>query len=465
MRRCALARLAVLLAACRSELAGPSTPSAPTIESSTAVANPNNVLSAVMLVRVRDTDSVLVRFHLGDAPSEGDSVTPAVLSTAGFVTVPVLGLLPGRRYVLRANARGTGGSTLGEAIEFTTDTLPSDLPRYVASGADPSPGYVVFAAGMFGLVIDNSGRVVWYRRFPSGPGLNFMAQANGRYVARPTTPDPADVEPWVEVDQLGDVTRTFGCTRGLQARFHDAISDQKGGHWIMCDETRTMDLTASGGAASALVTGTAVQHVSATGMLLFQWSPFDHFAITDLDLAERTGTTVNWTHGNAVALDTDGHLIVSFRNLGEVTKIHSETGAVLWRMGGRRNQFAFPDSPFPPFLRQHGVRVTAPGELILLDNMGNAGDSRAEHYVVDETARTARLSHSYASTPGVVTPTGGSVQSLPGGRVLVSFGVAGRVEEYDASNRVRWRIDGNAGYVFRAQRIGSLYSPGVGSAP
>jgi hypothetical protein len=44
----------------------------------------------------------------------------------------------------------------------------------------------------------------------------------------------------------------------------------------------------------------------------------------------------------------------------------------------------------------------------------------------------------------------------------VSFGPARRVEEYDASGRVVWRIEGNPGYVFRAQRIRSLYQPGVG---
>jgi hypothetical protein len=57
---------------------------------------------------------------------------------------------------------------------------------------------------------------------------------------------------------------------------------------------------------------------------------------------------------------------------------------------------------------------------------------------------------------------GGSVQELPGGRTLVSFGTAGRVEEYDAAGNVVWRIEGNPGYVFRAQRISSLYAPGVG---
>jgi hypothetical protein len=56
---------------------------------------------------------------------------------------------------------------------------------------------------------------------------------------------------------------------------------------------------------------------------------------------------------------------------------------------------------------------------------------------------------------------GGSEQALPVGRTLVSFGTVGRVEEYNASGNVIWRIEGNAGYLLRAQRIQSLYGPGV----
>ena len=48
------------------------------------------------------------------------------------------------------------------------------------------------------------------------------------------------------------------------------------------------------------------------------------------------------------------------------------------------------------------------------------------------------------------------MQPLDGGRTLVSFGTAGREEECDADGRVAWRIDGNPGYIFRAQRIRSL---------
>jgi len=83
--------------------------------------------------------------------------------------------------------------------------------------------------------------------------------------------------------------------------------------------------------------------------------------------------------------------------------------------------------------------------------------------VVDDASRTARLTQSYGSIPAVLTQLGGSVQDLGGGRTLVSFGTAGRVEEYDAAGRVMWRIEGNPGYVFRAERIRSLYAPGVGS--
>ncbi len=441
---------------------GVTPPPPPAILASAVADNPSNVLSAVVTGRVRHADSVAVRYGLAGSPL--DSATPAVTLAGDSVLVPVLGLLPDSRYILRLVAYGGDQTVLGDPVGFATGTLPADLPRYVAGGADPSPGYVVFAAGLFGLVIDNGGRVVWYHRFsPYGPGLNFEAEPTGRYVARPSIPDPTVIPRWVEIDPLGNVTRTFGCAGGLPPRFHDLIAEPDGAYWIMCDETRTMDLSGLGGVANAQVMGTVVQHVSSVGELLFQWNPFDHFEITDLAPASRTGPSVNWMHGNSLDLDSDGNLIVSFRSLSEITKIDTRTGAVLWRMGGLKNQFAFQDAGAPAFSFQHGVRLTAPAHLLLLDNLGDPAGSRAERYAYDADLHTAQLVGSYGPSPGVTAQLGGSAQDLPGGRTLVSFGPAGRVEEYDASGQVVWHIEGNAGYVFRAQRIRSLYRPGVGS--
>ncbi|NIQ54524.1 MAG: hypothetical protein GWM92_11295, partial [Gemmatimonadetes bacterium] len=149
----------------------------------------------------------------------------------------------------------------------------------------PSPGYVVVAAGDYGLVLDNAGRVVWYHRFSLGPGLNFQAQPNGRYVARPPPPDPEKPAPWVEIDPQGKTTRTLTCTDGLRPRFHDLIARPDGTYWILCDEVRIADLSHLGGRAEHRVLGTGVQHVAADGTALFRWSPFDHFEIEGLDPA------------------------------------------------------------------------------------------------------------------------------------------------------------------------------------
>ncbi len=457
IRRARLWIFAICAGCGADRVAATPAPIPPVLVANSAASNPNNVLSAIVSATTRLADSVSVRFTV--AGSTVESSTPAVSLVNSAAVVPVLGLRPDTRYLLRVVVYGRDQLVAGDAIDFTTGSLPADLPYYTAAGSDPSPGYVAFSAGRYGLVIDNAGQVVWYRRFSNGPGLNFQPQPTGHYAARPPDPDP--LAPWVEVDPIGNVTRTIGCAHGLVSRFHDLREDDDGGYWIMCDDTRTMDLTAVGGVAAARVTGTVVQHLSATGDVLFEWSAFDHFQITDLAAAERAGATVNWTHGNAIDLDFDGNLVVSFRSLSEITKIDVHSGAVIWRMGGLRNEFTFQDAPNPAFLHQHGMRMSAPGEITLLDNLGDPAASRAERYSIDETRHAARQIASYSSAPPVIAQLGGSTQQLPGGRTLVAYGDGRRVEEYDAAGNVVWRITGDAGYIFRAQHIQSLYRPGA----
>ena len=453
MRSLSLAALAAL-GACATE------PPAdlPVLGTPSVTSLSGNVLGALVSVRVEGAESLAVRY--GAAGSALDGTTPSSVVRDGDVTLPVFGLRPSTTYELRVTAYGTDGKVESDAVPLTTGALPEDLPAFTAGGPSPSPGYVLFASGVYGLIIDNTGRIVWYVRFADGPSLNFQAQPNGRYVARPATPERLHELPVLEYDLLGSVTRRLGCARDLRPRFHDLIVEPDGGYWIMCDEPRTMDLTAIGGMPDAQVVGTVVQHLAPTGSVLFEWSPFDHFDLTDVDAASRSGASVNWTHGNAIDLDRDGNLLVSFRSLSEVTKIDTRTGAVIWRMGGLRNQFSF-DGSVPPFRSQHGVRVAPGGELVLLDNLGEAESSRAERYTVDGAGHTLELAAIY--TPVAVTRAtlGGTTQLLPDGHTLVAFGDGRAVIEYDASGAVAWRIEGDPGYVFRAQRIRSLYHPEV----
>jgi hypothetical protein len=431
------------------------------IDLAEVAANPNMVISSLVVFR-GEGDSARVRYRI--ASQDGDSVTPAVPVTADQQdTIAVLGLLPETAYDLHLVVYGSSSidSQVSMPLTFTTGPLPADLPVYTAGGGTPLDGFLVFSATPFGIIIDGSGRVVWYKRFPPpGPSLNFMAQPTGTMVGRLATADTTDDDPFVEIDPAGFELRELRCAADRHLRFHDLLLRADGSYWIMCDETRTLDLTAVGGNPDAEVIGTTIQHVDPAGALLFEWSPFDHFQITDIDpsLYQNTGA-VNWTHGNSFDFDTDGNLLVAFRSLEEVTKIDVESGEVVWRMGGLRNEFTFGGLPNAGFSRQHNVRVVGPNRFIVLDNVDAIGESRYERYVVDADARTATLEQSYGSSPAVTTLIGGSVQAVDADRYLVSFGTEGRVELFDAGGLKLWAIEGNPGYVFRAQRIRSLYAP------
>jgi len=448
-----------ILAACTTEdgVTPPAYVPIARVDSIAVSANPNMVVSAMVRFDGRG-DSVRVRYHV--AGTSADSVTPFFGYSTGRDTIAVLGLLAQTDYVFRAVTFGNAtDSAASDSVSLTTGPLPADLPVFTAGGSAPQPGFVVFSSGKYGLVIDHTGRVVWYKLFPpNGPALNFMAEPGGTYVGRLVTADPNDDDPMQEVDAVGEFRRAFRCANGRRLRFHDVIQQVDGTYWMLCDDTRTMDLTAFGGMAAAAVTGTTAQHLGATGTLLFEWNPFDHFLITDLDSLDRIGASVNWTHGNSFDLDTDGNLLMSFRSLSEITKINAQTGAVIWRMGGLRNQFTFAGPAGTGFFRQHNVRVVGPNRFIALDNLGGS-DSRFERYLVDTGTMTVTLEQAYSAAPVVQTLIGGSVQQEASDRFLVSFGTTGRVEEFDLSGNTLWRINGNPGYVFRAQRIASLYFP------
>ncbi len=415
--------------------------------------NPHNTISAVAVVHARLADSAFVRFWRGGvAPTtsplyrfDGDTV----------VRVPVLGLDTAADYSIEVSLwLGDSLASSVDTAEFRSGSLPNWIPTIGTLGSDTTPGLLALSFPDGPVIVDNAGRVVWYRYFPNGTLNSFQAHADGRYTVLGLD-DPALA--FHVLDELGEEVDGLSCA-GYDTRFHDLLIEEDGSAWMLCNETRQMDLSALGGVDTARVTATVVQHLAVTGSLLFEWHAFDHFDITDLDQAERIGPNVNFTHGNGIARDTDGDLLLSFRSLNEVTKVDGVTGAVLWRFGGLRNEFTILDDTKGSFERQHGVRPAGPGQIQLLDN-GLGAPSRLVRYLLNPTTRTALLVMDFRDAPTTYTPVGGSSQYLANGHGLVSFGRAGRVVEVDEAGNRAWELEGIDGaYVFRAQRIGSLYS-------
>ena len=227
---------------------------------------------------------------------------------------------------------------------------------------------------------------------------------------------------------------------------------------------RTMDVSAMGGASNAQVLGNILQEVDSHGRVLFQWNAFDHLSITDIDPSVPFNRPrIDWTHANAVDVDADGNYLVSFRHLSEVTKIDARTGAVIWRLGGVRNQFLFIGDTLK-FSLQHGVRRLANGNVILFDN-GNGHNpqfSRAIEYHLDETNYTATAVWTYRPAPDVFSFALGLAQRLGNGNTLVTFGTPGTVHEVSPTSNLVWTLTVPPGFwIYRAYRIASLYQPAL----
>ena len=443
------------LSGCGSD--GPSGPGStpPEFRNATVDANLFNRLSGTVTITALRYDSAYVRYWSG-------SVAPKTTPILGFagdsvVQIPLLGLEPATVHSLEINLVAGPTTDVADTIAFTTGFLPSWIPSIGAQGTDTTPGFLLLALPNGAVVVDNAARVVWYRYFPNGVLNSIQAHANGHYTLMNLI-DP--VRRFSVLDRFGAEVDELQCV-GWDTRFHDFLVLTGGDFWILCDEVRVMDLSSLGGVSSANVMGTVVQHISPTGQVLFEWKALDHFQITDLPAAERTGPNVNFTHGNGIGLDSDGNLLLSFRSLDEITKVDVGTGQVIWRLGGLANQFTLLNDPKGGFDGQHGVRRAGPGEIQLLDNRPSP-PSRLVRYRLDENAMTAELVLEFVDSPTTWSRVGGSTQFYPGGKGLVSFGTAGRVVEVSPQGAPVWELTGLDGtYVFRAQRISSLYSPGV----
>ena len=423
-----------------------------TFESASLTPAAANVNSAAVEITATGADAARLRLRTAGEP---DELSPVLAFTDETITLSALGMLAERDYAIDVLlVDGTETDSVA-TLAHTTGPLPEWIPAIAASGTPSSDGFVGLSHPDGGIVVDRQGRVRWYLA-SSDPVLNnFMAHPSGEYTLFGTEDA---VRLYKVFDERGREVRQIGCAGDLDTRFHEIRVMAGGDYWAMCDETILTDLSGRGGTVDEPVVWTVIQHLDADGALLTEFRTSEHFSLDDIDPAIIEGSTsVNMTHGNALDFDADGRVLLSSRSLNEITKIDVEADEVVWRLGGRANEFLI-DDPTRAFERQHGVRVAAPGIVQLLDN-GTMVPSRLVRYEIDEGAMTADLVLEYAHASDAFTLVGGSSEVLDGGAGLVSIGQAGRIAEVDASGAQTWELTGlEDEYVFRAFWMPSLYT-------
>jgi hypothetical protein len=451
----------------------------PSLAAASAHANPLNTLSAVMTFAAQHADSARVVCR---AEGGGDlEATPNYPVTGGAATIAVLGLLPSTRYQCTAVASGPGGVSSSDSVLYRTPALPAALAgvRLEITGSAPA-GYITTEvprdSGAFTLAFDSVGRVRWYRGFAANVGELAMGTEQlptGNftvYVGASTGAQPVDGR-YIEFQPSGETVREYRAGAPYYTDSHELLLSFAGGAAAAVQlygyDVRPMDLRALGGRADQPVAGHVLVRQSVSGATEFLWNAWDHFSLADWVFVPAhlsSYANIDFDHPNSLALDRDGNYIVSFAGLGEITRIDAVTGQILWRLGGRHNEFSIVGDPLGGFGFQHDVRVLENGDLLFFDN-GLAHvppESRALEYRLDLKKMTATLVWEYRHDPPVFNAFVGSVQRVQNGNTLVGYGAANLITEVSSSGQRIWEgrltVDGQGvPFFYRVRRIVSLY--------
>lgn len=314
--------------------------------------------------------------------------------------------------------RPTSGQPVNQAFIMPNGvSVPSDFPQIVITvNSNPCPGDLFLENGRnihpgYTMIVDNNGMPLWYHR---GWIQDLRTQLNGMLSWHTIVSGHPQ---YTTFDQNFNPSNTYVCVNGYTTDGHDFRMLKDGSYFIIGTRTHSINWGqyVPGGSPNATVTETAVQGFTPDGDLVFQWRAWDHLDIRISGL--------DFTHMNAVEVDTDGNLLVSSRYLWEVTKVNRDTGDIIWRLGGGNSSFTFVNDPLNGFAAQHFVSALGNNRYMVFDN-GNSRPvllSRAVEYQLDFTNMTATMLWQFRDTPDKYTYWMGSAQRLTNGNTLINF--------------------------------------------
>lgn len=309
--------------------------------------------------------------------------------------------------------------------------LPDDFPALIVTYKNnPLEGefFVTARSGgntwdnvNYAIIFDTCGVPLYYQRLKNR-GADLRMQPNG-YL----TQYPGDGSYYAQYDSSYNVMRNYYAASGYNADMHELLIMEDESYWLITKQLHLVDMSVvvPGGNPNATVEENILQHLDSNGNLLWQWNSLDHIPITDCDtgFVDLTSFYIDYIHINAIDFDYDGNILISSRHLNEITKINSTTGNIIWRWGGKANQFTFIYDP-EGFYGQHSIRYHGDNYYTLFDN-GNfhsTPHSRGLRYELDQQSMVAVLDQVFVpgDTP-VYSPAMGHMQKTDNDAYIVGW--------------------------------------------
>lgn len=345
---------------------------------------------------------------------------------------------------------------------FRTQSFPPDFPSMTVTTRDHStPGYLYFAtfdftqfghdtgtSGAYRLIVDTNGNPVYWQHAFDSIEFDFQPMPNGQMTFFEL---PRNV--WYAMDSSYSIVDSFRAPAPYTADIHDfELLTHHHALMLAYVPLKPYDLSKYGGKDTATFIGGVIIETDSLHNPIWIWRSWDpgHFQDTDATHdSPVTESPFDAVHPNSIAVDTDGNLLLSSRELDEVTKISRMDGHIIWRLGGKHNQFTFINDNIH-FSHQHAARRIPNGNITLFDNGnfdhiatvikvfidsvdGTPWDttydtlpdqqfSRACEYNVNTNNMTATLAWHYDHDSTEPSIAMGYVQRLDNGNTLINWG-------------------------------------------
>ncbi len=383
----------------------------------------------------RESDARIKYWPAGSNESEA---TLSPVSPAGRNhNIPLFALRGNTAYHLRV----ISGGRESDMTTFTTAAVPENVTAFYDEAQNHisgnPDGCFLFHTGTrpgCAYLVGPDGRLLWYRLMPGTVKALRVTPKNTLLALLDDLDSPfADGNILLETTWAGDTLFHLKLgEKGFDKMAHHDLRMDRDGNYVLITNEQKKGLPGDG----LLV-------LNNRGEKIREWSTFDE--LTDID-------PVNYAQpwGNSLAIDSDGHYIVSFRALSQVWKIHSATGRVLWKLG-EQGDFDLPDDDF--FLFQHFAHRAGNGEILLFDNGSPQRPlSRAVSYRVDEASHKAVSGIKVTLPAPLYSAIMGSACLLPDGALLMTSSMNHKIIKTGQTGEIAWSIN-TGGPVYRTEYI------------
>jgi hypothetical protein len=290
------------------------------------------------------------------------------------------------------------------------------------------------------MIVDDTGEPVWFHPTVPQTVMNLRA---GLYRGKPVltwwegkTKHGLGVGDHVIFDSSYRELARFPPGNDRGSDLHELILTPAGTALITAYDIPAVDRSSVGHGRGRVIEGIVQELEVPSARVLFEWRSLDHVALTES--YSQVAPAFDYFHVNSVGIAADGNLLVSARNTWTVYKVDRESGKVIWRLGGKKSDFAM--GPGTKFSWQHDARSIGSGELLtLFDNADDPQEepqSRGLALALDENRMRATLSREYLHRPPLLAHAFGSVQVQPNGNVLVGWATQPWYTEYTAAGAV-----------------------------